>query len=360
MFMTVQNDYPKNGLSGLIRAKNEERFLISCIDSCIDSLDELIVVYNDCTDDTEKILEEKVKQYPEKLKIYPFNHNILSHNLTREEFEHAIALPENSKQLHSTQCNYALSKVSCKYAMKIDPDQVYFADELAKWRDVCSQTDKRAWKVSFLLGWFFMMYISFYRRLSTMVARPCLWMIPDGLISFFKKSYGDYIRWRLQKGDAAVSFSGVNLFYDGTWTIPFDKYNVHPPYNGEGDTLLFKVSSQTFYKRNYDESRRPYTVVERFQHPYKVLVADTPLWFHLHANRASCFERVSKTRKEHPELFVSPDDFVQMNYQEVHNRMDAQVPTLFQRILFALVHKMGLKVIRVHLGLLDHIKLEVK
>ena len=34
----------KDGLSGLIRAKNEARFLSTCIDSCIDSLDELIVV----------------------------------------------------------------------------------------------------------------------------------------------------------------------------------------------------------------------------------------------------------------------------------------------------------------------------
>ena len=55
--MKVLND----GLSGFIRAKNEARFLSLCIDSCIDSLDELIVVYNDCSDDTEKILDEKIE-----------------------------------------------------------------------------------------------------------------------------------------------------------------------------------------------------------------------------------------------------------------------------------------------------------
>ena len=77
------------------------------------------MIYNDCSDDTEKILDEKLKQYPDKLKVYPFNHNILSHNLSKEEFEYAISLPEDSLRLHSTQCNYALSKVSYKYSMPL-------------------------------------------------------------------------------------------------------------------------------------------------------------------------------------------------------------------------------------------------
>lgn len=51
----------KKGLSGLIRTRNEAKLLGPCIDSCIDALDELIVVYNDCTDNTESVLEEKRK-----------------------------------------------------------------------------------------------------------------------------------------------------------------------------------------------------------------------------------------------------------------------------------------------------------
>lgn len=347
----------KNGLSGFIRAKNEARFLSTCIDSCIDSLDELIVVYNDCSDNTEEILAEKLKQYPEKLKVYPFNNNILSHNLSKEEFEYAISLPEDSVRLHSTQCNYALSKVSYKFAMKIDPDQVYFADEIAKWRDVCGMIKVKKARFDFILGWFFMMYISLYRRISVKIGNPCLFMIPDWLIDFFKKYYSEYIRWRLQKGRIAVSFSGINLFYDGLWSIPFDKFNVHPPYNGEGDTLLFKVSDKTFFSRIYDKEKRPYTVVERFNHPYKVVVAEAPIWFHLHANRPYCYDKVKKTKEEFPELFVSPDDFVNMTYGEVHDKMDSKVPNLFQRILFALVHKMGVQTIRLHLRLLSKIKL---
>lgn len=351
--MKVLND----GLSGFIRAKNEARFLSLCIDSCIDSLDELIVVYNDCSDDTEKILDEKLKQYPDKLKVYPFNHNILSHNLSKEEFEYAISLPEDSVRLHSTQCNYALSKVSYKYAMKIDPDQIYFADEIAKWRDVCCMMKVQNNIFDFIWGWFFMMYISLYRRVSAKIGYPCLFMISDWFVLLLKKYYSRYIRFRLQKGNIAVSFSGINLFYDGTWSIPFDKYNVHPPYNGEGDTLLFKVSSETFFIRKYDNNKRPYTVVEQFNHPYKVAMADSPIWFHLHANRLYCYDKVKKTKEEHPELFISPDVFVNMKYEDIHNKMDLKVPNLFQRTLFALVHKMGVQTIKKHLFLLDRIKI---
>ena len=37
----------KNGLSGIMRVKNEARFIADCIDSCIEALDELVIVYND-------------------------------------------------------------------------------------------------------------------------------------------------------------------------------------------------------------------------------------------------------------------------------------------------------------------------
>jgi glycosyltransferase involved in cell wall biosynthesis len=57
----------KQGLSGIMRVKNEGRFVGACIDTIIDALDELIVVYNDCTDNTEVILRDKVRQYGKRL-----------------------------------------------------------------------------------------------------------------------------------------------------------------------------------------------------------------------------------------------------------------------------------------------------
>ena len=97
--------------------------------------------------------------------------------------------------------------------------------------------------------------------------------------------------------------------------------------------------------------------MEKFNHPYKVVLADSPIWFHLHANRTYCVEKVRKVKKDHPELFVSLEEFLKMNYKEVLRKMDPQVNTLYQRILFALVHKMGLKTVRKHLPLLEKIKI---
>ena len=73
----------KPGLSGIVRAKNEASFIEACIDSCIDALDELVIVYNDCTDDTPAIVKRKAKQYPDKIKIYAYEHHVLSYNLTK-------------------------------------------------------------------------------------------------------------------------------------------------------------------------------------------------------------------------------------------------------------------------------------
>lgn len=353
---SFKRPFLKNGLSGIMRAKNEAHFIEKCIDSCIDALDELIVVYNDCTDSTPEILARKQKQYPDKLKIYSYNHSVLSHNLTWEEFEYAINLPEDSVRLHSNQCNYALSKVSYKYAVKIDPDQIYFADEINKWRDVCNGKIQMKWRVGFVLGWFFMMYISFYRRVSVKLRHPCLQVIPDWLINVLKGHYREYIKWKFQKGQVAISCSGVNLFYDDTWYIPFDGYNIHPPYNGEGDHLIFRLSDKTFFIRHYND-KKPYTVIELFQHPYEVVVADTLFWFHLHANRAHCYDKVKKVRQENPDLFVLPEDFIRMSYKEVHDKMVPNAHTLYQRILFALVHKMGLRSVKAHIVLLENIKM---
>ena len=167
------------GLTGFMRAKNEGRFIGVCIDSVIDALDELIVVYNDCTDDTEAVLREKVKQYGGKVRIYAFNHRIYFNNLTPEEYDYALSLPENSPHLFCTQSNAALDHATFQYAVKIDADQIYFADEVQKWRDACCGIDvsvtavQKMVAVSFSLDFVLSPYIAFVRE--------CLFLADAGL-----------------------------------------------------------------------------------------------------------------------------------------------------------------------------------
>ena len=122
------------GVSGLLRVKNDAEFLALCIDSCIDALDELIIVYQECTDNSPEIIAQKQKQYPDKIRSYFYRPKVLSHNLSDEEFAYAASLPSNSIHLLCNYYNYALSKASFRYAVKIDADQIYFTE---KFRAIC-------------------------------------------------------------------------------------------------------------------------------------------------------------------------------------------------------------------------------
>lgn len=339
----------KNGLSGIMRVKNEARFIADCIDSCIEALDELVIVYNDCTDDSVEIIERKRQQYPDKIKVYAYNHNVLAFNLTNKEFEFAVNLPEDSPRLFCSQCNYALAKVTYKYALIIDPDQIYFADELKKWRDVCSWEVIKNWNIRCVIGWIFMMYITAYRRMSMKCGKPCLWMMPDWLVKLAMMPYIYFSMRQLQRGKACISISGANVFKDDRWYIPFDGVNVHPPYNGAGDHLIFPVSAEVYFKKMvYDIN---HTVVEWFNCPLKMMIAG-PMWFHLHANRERCWSKVKKMKDEHPECFVPIEDFPNMTYRQVLAKMDKKAHTLFQTTLFALVHKIGRNLITKYIKLL--------
>lgn len=349
--MNENTNIRKDGLSGLIRTRNEAPLLAPCIDSCIEALDELVVVCSDCTDNTIEILEKKRQQYPDKLRYYEYNHKVLSFDLTDEEFEYAKNLPDDSPRLYANLCNFGLSKTHYKYVTKIDADQLYFADELKKWRDVCSGNVRMKWSIRFVLGWFFMMYFSVYRRLSLKCGKPCLRMLPDWFVKLFFKHYSDYSKWLLQRGKVLIALSGVNVFKDDRWYVTFDGVNIHPPYNGEGDTVIFKFSDQTYWCRYYT-NRIPHSVTEVFNSPCRKLMFTRPVWFHLHANRERFWRNVKKMKDEHPEQFVPIEDFPSMTYQEVLDKMDKKAHTLFQMTLFALIHKIGRHLLEEHVGLL--------
>ncbi|WP_277234685.1 glycosyltransferase family A protein [Phocaeicola salanitronis] len=338
----------KDGLTGLIRTRNEGALLEACIDSCINALDELIVVCFDCTDNTHEVLERKKVQYPTKLRVLEYNHKVLSFDLTREEFDYAMALPDDSPRLYHNMCNFVLSQSNYKYIMKIDADQIYFEDEIKKWRDVCSGDLQIKWSLSLVWGWFFMMFFTLYRRLSAKFGKPYLWMLPDWFVKSMFKSYQKYAMWRLKCGTACVSFSGINVFKDDKWYALF----TNPPYNGEGDHVIFKWSDDTYYVKRYSD-KVPYSVTDNFNNPYKVMYAP-PAWFHLNANRVQSWGKVKKMKDEHPECFVPIEEFSKMSYKEVYDKVvkKARTYTLYQMILFVLAHKMGKSIIERNVSLL--------
>ena len=75
----LDNERPL-GISGHLRVINEAMTVGECIDSCIDFFDELIITYNTSTDNTEEILKEYEKKYPEKIRLYHYKPNIFRYN----------------------------------------------------------------------------------------------------------------------------------------------------------------------------------------------------------------------------------------------------------------------------------------
>lgn len=123
------------GVSELLRVKNDAEFLTDCIDSCIGALDELIICYQECTDNAPNIIHEKQQQYPDKIKAYFYAPPVYCHNLTDEELAYAFSLPDDSVHKLCNYYNYTLSKATYRYAMKIDSDQIYFTEKLKLYCD---------------------------------------------------------------------------------------------------------------------------------------------------------------------------------------------------------------------------------
>lgn len=339
------------GLSGIMRACNEGRFIGTSIDCVIDALDELIIVYNSCTDDTEVILKQKIEQYGDKIKTYPYNHKIYFSNLTPEEYDYAVSLPDDSPELFCNQCNFVLDHTSYLYAVIIDPDQFYFADEVKKWRLACMGVNAECKIMQRVTAQLFRYWFALYRRISLKTGKVCSVLMPDWLVNLCASSYIAYGRKMLAEGKASIAWSGINVYVeDENVFVPYDFQNVHPPYNGEGDHVLFRISPETRF-RKYLVPGNKTKVLESMYNPYPMIFAG-PMWFHLHANRDYCAKKVSKMKQENPDLFVDADKFTYFSYKDSMKHMRNGIPTLFQQTLFLLVHKIGMPTVRRNLKLL--------
>lgn len=351
----------KKGVSGIMRVKNDAEFVEKCIDSCIDALDELVIVYNDCSDNTPELIERKRLQYPDKIKVFEYEYKVYSINLSKEEYEYALGLPDDSPHLLCNYYNFALSKVSYEYAVKIDADQLYFTEHLKKWCDICRNKKVSVSYVHYALGLLFNLYLVCFKYLcfkSNKVYSP---LLPLWCVLLFYPFYIEYAKEQVRKGKACLSLSGLNVVKDNEkWYVPLGNrnnvINIQPPFNGEGDHLIFKVSSLTHYEK-YDMpyynllTSGSYSIIENFVHPYKILCVGFS-WFHLNAMRIRCRDKVLQIRAEHPDCFIELKQFLAMKYKQILSKMDKDMCTNRQRTLFMFIYKCDSFSIRHYIELL--------
>ena len=337
----------KKKVSGFLRVKNEGIFIERCIESCIDALDELIIVFNDCTDNSAEEIGKMAAKYSHKIKTYEYPHHIYGMNLTKEEFEMARNLPEGHPSLLSTYCNFALSMVTADYALKIDADQVYFTERLKSWCDFLRECEPQKKTIKTFVGQLFSTYLSAYRLFSAKSGKV-LPLLPTWLIKAFYPAYINYSKYLFSHDKACLALSGANVLETDETLISMghviNDFKASHPFNGCGDTVIFKMDkSVRFEKFIMPEYNPPYTksysVFEAFRIPCKKVMFIGFFWKHLSMMRETLVNQALTLYHTDKGAFLPIDKFEKLGYKEIMNQSPDNVCPLYQRILFAFIYK---------------------
>lgn len=114
------------GISAFMRIKNGAPFLEATIHSHIEHFDEIVAVYNQCTDATPDILARLAQAYGPKLRVYhylPKVHPPGSEGHVKE--------PPGSPASFVTMSNFALAATRHRVAVKLDDDHMAMKERLA-------------------------------------------------------------------------------------------------------------------------------------------------------------------------------------------------------------------------------------
>lgn len=336
------------GVSGIMRVKNDAEFIEASVESCISALDELIIVFNDCSDNSPEIIENVRQKYPDKIKTYEYEYKVYSTNLTKEEYEYAKSLPLDSPHLLCNYYNFALSKVTYQYAMKIDADQIYFTHKLKYWCDVYRSRPLDFNYKSFV-GFFIWAYSRIVNKISQNSKKLCqLFPKFDSLKVY--EFYSAYVAYVVSRTHRPVSLSGVDVYKDDSWYVTLglknEIINILPPYNGVGDHLIFKVGPDTYYRRDdcefYNSLRSDnYSLIERFVYNQGNIFNIGTCWYHINSLRNNVKSRVKLAKDKYPYAFIPIDDFVKMNFNsEVYPLIDKSMMVHFQSSIFQFAHQM--------------------
>ena len=124
--LSALDAYRPPGISAYMRIKNEEQFVRLAIESHLPFYDEIVAVYNDCTDNTEAILLELQARHPNKIKVFHYLPKV--HSVRTQE--HAQT-PSESVHSMANYYNYALAKTTYSRAVKLDADHLAIPSKLA-------------------------------------------------------------------------------------------------------------------------------------------------------------------------------------------------------------------------------------
>lgn len=344
-----------------MRVKNDAFTLAQSIDSCIDALDELIITYHECTDESVQIIENKKLQYPDKIMVIPYPYHVIGVGATDEEYEYAKTLPIGHPQLLATYYNNALQYVNYKYVMKIDADQLYFSQDLKELRDsIVNGVHQNG--LARLCGKVVSKY--FYQKLGSKEIWSkyhLLHWLQFVIVPLFKKQYVEYAISELLKGKCCLSLSGVNvLHFHNQWYSPLGcKLNdggIIWPYMGIGDHLVFEAGEQTEYVPwDYKTGSGKKVMIEKFEDPIKTIFNIGFFWFHFKPMKKPFYTQlISYFREFHNSLIPTFNlGKVQFNRLLTHLDQNCDGYYIVRRNYFNFVHNLDKKAIRDYFEILS-------
>lgn len=303
------------GISGMMRVKNDAEFIDACVESCIDALDELVIVYNGCTDASPERIKALAARHPDKIRVYHYELELYCGSLTREQYEAARNLPADSEALLANYYNYALAKTTRSHVMKIDADQIYFPAALRRLCDAVRGASLRRISPADLPRFF---------KLAKLM-RYFDWKIGDNTPREFE-SYRKVLVYFCAKGLLSVSLSGINVFFHGDRRyipqgLKTGGLNILGQFNGTGDHLLFKVRKGTRFVP-YDCTE--YSTLTSANYTYIEKLVGEPrgfsygfMWWHLNAMRCGIYARQTENLRLHPEAFVEAGEYLSRTPREI-------------------------------------------
>lgn len=315
----------KVGVSGMMRVRNDAEFIEACVESCINALDELVIVYNDCSDDSPEIIKAMAERYPEKIKVYEYTPWLYCGNLTFEEYEKAKSLPHTSIHLLSNYYNYALSKTTYQFVLKIDADQIYFTERLS---EICARYRTRRLNIPNILETIAFIKINILYRTNSKIRTTTRTFI----------NYQKCINKLISFCGITTSYSGINIVADDkdNKLIPLGRetsdLNILPPFNGVGDHLIFKVKSNTrFIPYDCEEYKTmisgDYTYIEKLVGNSRFFLNGF-LWWHLNGMRKNIIGKQRENIQNYPESFLLFDKAVCFSPEELLSLCKSTLCTL--------------------------------
>jgi hypothetical protein len=115
------------GISAFVRVRNGETFLAESVCSHLPFFDEIVIVYNQCTDRSPEIAAQLQARYPSKVRVFHYEDRVLP--LGDPAY---TELPMQAPESMANYSNFALACTRFTVATKLDDDHIAIPDRLAK------------------------------------------------------------------------------------------------------------------------------------------------------------------------------------------------------------------------------------